>query len=267
MTVRRARAARRARLGWVAVGLIAAIAAAPQAGADISDTIFTIEAVNGSGSGEFFATFDEGNYDPATNTFTWSLPAPVDLLDGGSGALIATLQDASLTIHDGVQAPDVDLGFEVVAGSRNTDFFIDSALISFGRIPADLAAGRFAVSGTVWDQSAPSDGVWMIGLGPQMGIYQSYYNGPAPDGSVFRELLAVVGSDGGGSTTSGSEVYPGAGHAPIGVDVQDMSIYAAFLLTADDRAQGTATFELVPEPAGLTLLALGAMLATRRRRA
>lgn len=252
-------------LGWAALGLLAATVAVPAANGEISDIVFAIQASNDSGSGQYAATFDEGIYDPVTQTFTWSLAGPVELLSD-SGRLIATLEDAALFIHDGSTAPEVQLDFDVVAGSSNTEFLIDSALVSFRTIPADLAAGRFGVSATVWDLSNPSNGVWMVKLGSQAGIFQSYYNGPAPDGAVFRELLGVIGSDSSGSATGG-EVFPQTGHAPMNSDVGSISVGAAFVLTAEDRADGTATFEVVPEPGVLALLTFGMLLAARRGRA
>jgi hypothetical protein len=45
-----------------------------------------------------------------------------------------------------------------------------------------------------------------------------------------------------------------------------MCIHADFILTSNDRAVSSSTFALVPEPSGLTLLALGGVLLARHRR-
>ena len=236
----------------------------PHAGADILNPVFSIQATNDSGSGSFSATFDQGVWDPVTQTYTWSLAAPLDLLDGP--AHVATLQGGDLTIDAG-STPQFDLSFEVIAGSSHTEFAVDSALLSFATISADEAAGRFVVGATVWDLSEPSDGVWIIGRGPSMGIFQALYNGRSPDGSVFREALGVVGIGPGGGMASGGEVYPNAGYAPFNDQVSDMSVHSAFMLTADDHARGTATYGVVPEPTALLLLAVGGTLMGGRRRA
>jgi len=233
----------------------------PDTGADVSETVFAIEALNGSGSATFSVAFDEGTWDPVTETYTWCLPSMVELTDGGT--LLATLLEASVSVHL-ASTFEVDMNIDVLAGDANTDFYVDSALASFPTMPADVAEGQFFASTTVTD--AGGGGAILMGLDtPGMGAFRAYYNGAAPEGSLFSHLISVV-MVGEGGTGGGSQRDPAFGFRPIGEEVDDMSVRMAFLLTANDEASGTATFGAVPEPAGLALLALGGAVLLGRRR-
>ena len=231
--------------------------------AGISGTVFSLQASNDSGVATFSASFGEGTWDPGTQAYTWSLDSPVELLDDGT--LVATLESAGLSIGF-LPTPQIELGFGVVSGTSDTEFLVDSALVDFNTIPAELAAGRFVAGCTVYD-SGEADGMWLYE--PSLtgfGAFQSYYNiGDGSDPALFSHLLAIVGSYGGGMA-SGSQSYPGSGYAPIDADVSDMRVDANFILTQNDSATTSMTFVLVPEPAGLVLLALGGALIRGRQR-
>ncbi len=253
--------------GGAVRGLLAVVLASggltPDTGADISDPVFAIQASNESGTGTFSVALDEGGWDPGTDTYSWSLPAPLEVVDGGNGAPIATLLAASLSIHL-APAYEIDMTVDVRAGSTHTDFYVDSALASFPTMPADAAEGQFFASAEVRDVGG--GGAILMGLDtPGMGAFRAYYNGAAPDGSLFSHLISVV-QVGDGGTGGGSQRDPLFGFRAIGEDVDDMSVQMAFLLTADDEAGGTAVFGAVPEPTGLVLLALGGVVLLGRRR-
>ncbi|MFQ5805473.1 MAG: PEP-CTERM sorting domain-containing protein [Phycisphaerae bacterium] len=263
MTAINGRMAGRLVPGLVALTLVGG-GQVPYAGADISDTVFSIQALNESGSGSFSVSFDEGVWDPVAEAYTWSLPSPIEVVDGGNGSPIATLLDASLLVH---LAPtfQIDLSVGVIAGSTNTDFYVDSALASFPTMPADVAEGQFFASTSVTDSGG--GGATLMGLDtPGMGAFRAYYNGAAPDGSLFSHLISVV-MVGDGATGGASQRDPASGFRAIGEDVYDMSVQMAFLLTANDEASGTVVFGAVPEPTGLWLFAVaGAALLRRRHR-
>jgi hypothetical protein len=81
------------------------------------------------------------------------------------------------------------------------------------------------------------------------------YNGLAPGGLNFASLLPGVSTPGGSNSISGE--YPGGGaYAPIGVPASSMSIQYKFTLTSGDQASGTASFEIIPEPAAGLLATL-----------
>jgi hypothetical protein len=246
----------------VAALALAGTLGVPSAGADISETIFTIEATNDSGTGTYSVLFTEGAWNG--DTYSWSLAEPVELLDGGD-IHVATLTDATLEVVL-TSVPHIDLTVDVLAGTSNTSFWVDSALVDFSPIPAEESAGRFSARCRIQDPGANPDGAMFMSLYAPEGALRSYYNGVAPDGSVFRHAVSVVMASGDGEGFGGED-YPSSGYAPIGEEVYDASVHAGFILTANDRAIGTMSFGLVPEPGGLMLLALGGIWLVQRRRA
>jgi hypothetical protein len=262
--------------GWsslilTSLALIAGVLGTPQVGADIHNPILTIHAENNSGISETFSVaYDEACWSAVTQTYTWSLSSSVELLDGST--LIAKLQNASVVINAAGTTPQIDLSLDVIAGPGTTStdytsFFADTARLSFPTIPAGQSGGRLVTSAEVWDRSEPANEVWLIGLTPSYGSFQACYNGAAPDGSVFAEVLGVVGMPSGGSGhATGSQSHPSSGFEPIGVAIDDMRVHAAFELSPNDQAVTNSFFGLIPEPTGLVLLATGGALIGRRRR-
>ncbi len=262
MADRKARTLRRMWLGGTTLALFVIVVGGPFANAGISDTVFSIQATNDSGTATYFADFNEGTWNPDTQTFTWSLPSSIDLLD--EETYVATLESASITVEM-LPTPQIQMSFGVVSGTSDTGFLIDSAAVDFNTIPADLAAGYFLAGCTVYDSGA-DDGMWLYEPGLEgFGAFQSYYNLDSVPAPLFSHLLAVVGSSGGGMA-NGSQSYPGSGYAPINADVDDMYIHADFILTDYDSAETNTTYILVPEPTGLVLLTLGGVLVGWRRR-
>lgn len=237
-----------------ALCLLGAVAAAQ---ADLSPVAFRIEATNLSGTGSFEVPSTSLQYNPQTQTYTWAQMTPVDLLSG-TGQVIATLDQAALRY---VEDPQINLSFAVRAGQTNTTFTIQSALLSFPAISP--ARGRASAALTVTDTN--NNGATLSGLGtPGTGVYLAQYNGFVPSGTTFSSLIATVAAGPGGSNAA-SQNDPAAGYRAIGVPVTDMSAQIAFTLTAEDLGSGTTNFEIIPEPATLTLLALGALALVRRR--
>lgn len=248
----------------IMLAIVAVILGGQPGLADISQTVFSIQASNESGTATFETDFDSGVWDPAAQTYAWSLDSPVELLDGTE--VVATLESAALAVEF-LPSPQITLEFGVEAGTTDTECLVDSALVGFNTLPADLSAGRFTAGCTVWDSGA-NDGMWFYQ--PDLdgtGAFKALYNNDGqPEPALFSHLLALVGGSGGGSA-SGSQSYPNSGTLPIGEDIWDMSIQANFILTSNDSAEASSTFLLVPEPAGLTTLALvGAILAAKHRR-
>ncbi|MBU0616910.1 MAG: hypothetical protein KKI02_04265 [Planctomycetes bacterium] len=263
MGARAKRALRNVWLRAAALAVAVAISGGQPSWAGLSDTVFSIQASNESGMATFDASFDEGSWDPVTQAYAWMLDSPVDLLDGG--ALVATLESASLSVEL-LPSPQIVLDFGVVSGTTDTAYLVDSALVDFNTIPADLAGGRFTAGATVYDSGA-GDGMWFYE--PSLdgtGVFKSYYNNVGEqDPSLFSHLLALVGSYSGGMA-SGSQSYPNSGFLPIDADISDIRVHADFILTSNDRAVASSSFVLVPEPVGLTLLALAGVLLARHRR-
>jgi uncharacterized protein (TIGR03382 family) len=151
-----------------------------------------------------------------------------------------------------------------MAGAMDTEFTITSALLSFGT-PIDPASGRATAAVTVTDLLG--NGAQLTGLGPGGGAYVAGYNGLVPGGSTFAELIPSLAAPAFSSNAVDSDFPGGGAFAAIAGGVNDMSAQFNFTLSANDLASGTSNFEIIPAPATMALLGVGALLGRRRRRA
>ena len=225
--------------GLSAVVAVVAVMGLPlHVGAQISETILTVEALNESGHSSCCYSLDDGQWDPNSGTLTWSLPGQLDFFDDVSGEWVASLLNADLTVQV-TEAFQVDLNVGVYAGPSDTTFCIASPLISFESIPAGPAQGRAAASFTVTHLAG--DYALLMGEGsPGTGAFRSYYNGYLSEGTRFTHLVGAVYVDSGGTATA-SQVDPSNGFRNIGEDVYDISTEIAFTLTANDLAFVTSS--------------------------
>ena len=234
----------------------------PGAYAGISQNIFAIQASNTEGSATYTVDYSAGNWDPVAQRYNWQLSGALPLMNGS--ATIATLDSASLTI-DFLPYPTINLSFGVGAGADDTTFTLDTAVVDFGAVTADVAAASFSAGCTVTESGA-QNGVWFYE--PHMtghGVFEALYNTNPPPETLFSHLLAMAGSNAGGSATA-SEMHPATGFLALGNAAYDMTVRANFILTAADSADASAVFTLVPEPSALTLaLSLTTLFAMRRR--
>jgi hypothetical protein len=223
-------------IGVLACGAL--LAATPQTSAQVSETIFTIETINDSGYGCCSYTFDQGQWDPNSGTFTWSLPEQLDIHDEVSGEWIAALLNASLLVRAS-ESFEIELNIGVVAGTSATTFIIGSPLVSFAAIPEGPAQGRATTSFTITHLAG--DYALLQGLGPPgTGAFRSYYNGYLSEGTRFTHLVGAVYVDGGGTATA-SQFDPASGFRHVGEEVYDVSTEIAFTLTAGDVAFAVTT--------------------------
>lgn len=212
--------------------------------ADISDPVFIVQADNDSGNGSYSAAFDEGQWDPSSQTFLWDLAEPVDLYDDTRSEWVATVLNAELCIC-ATPPFEVELSVGVIAGDSLTTFAIASPLLAFQVIPASYAQGRATASVTVTHLAG--DYALLTGLGtPGTGAFRSYYNGYLSEGTRFTHLVGLVYVDNGG-TANASQSDPSSGYRAIGEDVWDLSTEIAFTLTPGDLAFATTTSGM-PEP-------------------
>lgn len=233
--------------------------------AGISSTVLSVRAENTSGSSTFSVGFSEGNWNAGTGEFTYTLGGPIDLLDDlNSSVTVAALQSASLTIQTGL-SPNITLNLGVLGGATDTDFHVDTAQVDFPTIPAAMAEARFQANAQVWDNQNDMAFVWGIDGDPGVGAFRALYNGADPAGTVFSHLVALVMASGGGNA-SGSESYPQSGTVAVGSSMSDMSVHAAFMVSAGDRAIGGGSYGVTPEPSVAVLLAVGAAVAMHPRR-
>jgi hypothetical protein len=237
--------------GGVGLGL-----AAP-ANADISDIVLRIEATNQMGTSVYEGHLADGDWMPG-GQFIWESSTPITMRNQ-AGQIVAEFNGATIRL---VEDPVVQLNFSVSAGSADTTFTISSPLLSFAAI--DPASGRASAGVSITDTNG--DGATISPVG-QPGLYTSQYNGAVPSGTLFADLLTGPVVAGAFDSNSASASSPGGGlFTAIGTPVSDMSARFHFSLTANDQASGTSTFEIVPAPGAVTLLALGGLFAGRRRR-
>ncbi len=228
------------------VGVLVCVNPAAVAG-EVSSIFFAIEVDSALGSESWAIASADVDYDPATNTWRWDDTA-IQLGD------VATLDQANLII---VGDPQIAMGFALTAGTAETTVTITSAVLSFDPLVNPDGA---ASAGVTLTESGGDPTANLVGLAGNNGsTYAAYYN-VAP-GTVFAEFVPGLTTN---TTISASDNT--GGWVPIGATVSNMMAQYSFTLSAEDQASATSNYLIVPEPAGLALLALGAIGALARRR-
>ena len=209
----------------------------------ISEVAVQIQAESASGSGAIDIGLESLVWDPATQSLWWEPDSALSIVDPATDAIIATLESAELQISD---CSRMALNFQLLAGDSDTTVVIRAGMLSFDQIGSDVAEGRASASFTVRDLNG--DGAVLLGEGGGgEGAFRAYYNGLAPDGTRFAHLVGLV-SVGAGGTASASQSDPAAGYRSVGAAVEDMSVEAAFVLTAHDRVTASTLFDIDPDP-------------------
>jgi hypothetical protein len=194
-----------------------------------TDTVTKFFPVSGSGEFKGDKTIELTNID----------------LDG-----MAVIDSLTLTY---VADPKVTLAFSVRAGGAPANITISSSVLNFATIANPVAYASAAV--TVTDES--TDGATLTGL-----LGANAYQGSF-DGSPWASLLANPVVAGSAASAFDQGLIPA--WQSVGTPVSSMQAKFKFTLSANDSASGTSVFEVVPEPATLTLLALGFVALIRRR--
>jgi len=242
-------------LAFAAMALVCAVPASAEWTPDMA-TMIEVEATADGHTTSVAWTFSQGLV--INGHFEWTLPLPVDLV--ADGKTLGRIDQLSLRYDTD---PGVSLGFAVTAGNSATQFQVTSSTVPFTPlINNTLAFATAAVTVTDSDSSGAS----ATGLFSGSKAYEARYNGPAV---VWARLVDPV-TCGVDDSTTGSERRPsGTGRQAVAAPVSSIESEFYFTLSAKDQASGTSRFDIsgvVPEPATLSLLALGAMALIRRRR-
>lgn len=188
----------------------------------------------------------------------WSLPAAAQL--HSQGRTLATIDEMTVTYD---ADPGVSLSFMVTAGAVDTEFTITSATIPFTELMNVMA---FASAGvTVTD--ANTNGAMLTGLFGGGHAYEARYNSPAVTWATLLGNPVVVGAD---ETLTVDDRRPATFREAIPGTLSSIQSEWHFKVSANDDATGSSRFDVIgietPEPATLSLLAVGGLLALRRRR-
>ncbi|NLG44724.1 MAG: hypothetical protein GX547_15895 [Phycisphaerae bacterium] len=215
--------------------------------ADVSEVVLRITASSGRGTSVLEITADQGTWEG--DNFFWSPNEDIPLMSGDQVVGTIVKDDSYIAIY---ADPQIAMGFSFQAGDTPTDVIVTSGVLSFPTIAEATARAdaAFTVMGS---------GVSLVGLHAGGGAYRAYYN----DSVTFAEAIGPI-TAGPTEFAVGDFAYPGGGaYLPIG-SVSNMGAEIAFTLSANGFASGSSNFEIVPEPAGLLLLALGVCVLRRR---
>ena len=194
--------------------------------------------------------------DPVTGIpyYSWSING-YDIMSGST--VVATIDSMNLVVDFD---PYVRLNFAVSAGAADTTFMLNSTLVSFPTIgnPLAYASAGMTITGN-------GDGAWADGIYSTDKNYQAVYNGSTVFGNLVNSFSVELEN-----TATSSERKPGTSGTweTIPGGVSSIQSHFNFVLSAGDSASGTSRFELmIPEPATIGLLGLGALSLLRKRRA
>lgn len=223
------RGGRTARILWV---LAAALCCTGPVNADISGP-FAVEATNAAGTGTLVVELSEGVW--LGQTWSWSLPAPMEIIAGDGITLVAVLLNASVFID--VENMDIQVGLGVLSGPSDTEFNVTAPLLSFPIIPFTAAQGRASATIDLTETEGIGGTAWITGLplGSGTGIFLAEYESGT---KRFTDLVGYIAADNGG-TASATQNDPLFGYRPFYDDVSDLQVRLAFKISHDDVAFAT----------------------------
>ena len=251
------------------IGLAAAFAGASAASANnltVSDPFIVVNASSALGNGSVVIPLNSPDVtvysDPSVDYAIWGTTQPVPIYNN-SNQIVAVLISMNVTAArntiGGVERWGVDVDFNVQAGAADTSIQLISPVVGFSPLTGASASTSATLGGTDQDGNGLTITPSLTG-----GVgYQALINGA----SVFQSYFSSILTAGAGlSTGVAGNMTPSGAFVPIGGSVSSAQSIFGFTVSANDAAAGTSTFAVIPEPGVVTTLALGGMLAARRRR-
>lgn len=225
---------------------------------DFVGPLVRIEVENDEGSGMIEFPVDLAGLpipSQAIEKIEWAIENSHSIFSANNpGNALAVLEGLSVTL-DG--DPAVSLNFSLTSGGSDTTVTITSALISFAPI---VNPDAYAVAGvTLTDNN--SNGATATGLQPGVKLYEATYNSSVGWADLVGSLSALVDN-----TAIGNERKPLVGRQVIPATVSGIHSEFKFILSAGDSISATSRFYVIPEPAVMSLLGIGALALLRRRR-
>ncbi|MCE5341628.1 MAG: hypothetical protein LLF92_10980 [Planctomycetaceae bacterium] len=200
------------------------------------------------------------SFDGKSFTETFSGQGKTD----AAGYLECTLVDKLLTMgDDGAEIeklvlkmnadPEVGVEFGVRAGSSATTYSVLSDVVTFDTLVNPTAYASAGVSLT--DRN--SNGAQITGLFSGGKVHQARYNSSSVYANLVNGFSVANGGSSGGYEDVGTDVISGS--------VSSIESEFRFTLSARDSASGTSTFAVIPEPATIAILAIGALSLIRKK--
>jgi hypothetical protein len=183
---------------------------------------------------------------------TWMLPNAITFKDS-EGNDLGLITNLTVQLD---RDPLVSLGFAVQNLSSSSAHFSFTSSVQTVSL---LNPQGYATAGiTLTDTNL--NGGSLTGTYPGAKAYRAFYNGNT-DFANLVSSFTVPATD----STTNSERGPVSGMTTISGTVTSIASSFDFDLSPQDLASGTSTFYLTPEPATLSLLALGGLAVLRRR--
>jgi hypothetical protein len=240
--------------------LVACAAPALATGMLTTGTIVRIQATSGAGVGELAYFIPAAT--PISGEYQWSLQSLPATIRSSTGVALGTVNSLGLKFD---ADPYITLNFDVTSPGVTTTFDILSDTLSFDPIANPEA---FANAGATLVDADNSGYAKLTGQFPTpWGINSAFdarYNGT----TAWADLIAPMTLFNAGASMLAEEGRPepppSTNREAIAATVSSIRCEWKFSLTANDRAYGTGTFNLLPEPATAMLLLLGLSIFKRR---
>lgn len=233
------------RVAPLGLAACAAVLLPARSAADIGveGAFLEIEASSAAGAASLRIELEEAGWTGGSMSLSYQLPEALDLIDPDSGAVIARLRAAKLSM---LRCGRIDLSFEADAGASLTEFRFRSGGLYFPQVESAAAEAKAKATFTIRDMD--NNYAHLLGLGtPGTGAYFARFNGRGDGAPQFSNLVASAYISGGGTATAWQNDPP-SGYRAAGASVESLSVDLGFTLTPNDRVTLSSSFDLIPDP-------------------
>lgn len=250
-----------------ATGLLSLAGVALLAASSHAGVIAQIEIIAENDQGT--ATWTRTVQPSLDGSFSWTSPTGGPLADGVLSNGVQIFGAGLGWIHD----PVVTSSFNMSAGLSNTTITVNSAILSFDPIVNGAAVANASITVTDSATFGTAGQLWIQGLqGNNSAFAARVRSGNLADPlNLPTDLFALVPGSSSQIFTGSTHTFTGASASFPAFDlvpgtVTEIRSQFRFTLSAGDRAAGTSYFEIIPAPGSAGVLALGGLMAARRRR-